>query len=119
MQLKSKSDKRHKRKQKTRAKVRGTALKPRICVYKSNSNLYAQLIDDEKMVTLCSISTIDKDVNLKGQCNKKVAVTLGEKFGVKVLAKNIKTAVFDRNGYPYHGIIKEFADACRKAGLEF
>lgn len=119
MQLKSKMNKRQKRKLSSRAKLKGTTIKPRICVFRSNANLYAQLIDDEKRITICSVSTIDKDISLKGQCNKASAVVLGEKFGAKALSKNVKAVVFDRNGYPYHGIIKEFADSCRKAGLEF
>ncbi len=114
-----KNKRRVRRKFSIRSKIKGTEDKPRISVYKSNKNLYVQVIDDIKGLTLCSCSTVDKDINLKGTCNKEAANKVGELLAKRAKEKGLKKAVFDRNGYLYHGVVKELADACRKGGLEF
>ena len=108
-------ERRHKR---VRTKISGTTECPRLCVYRSNSNLYAQIIDDVKGVTLVSASTLDKDIKTK-KSNKEAAKEVGASIAKKALDKKIKTVVYDRSGYIYHGIIKELAEAAREAGLEF
>lgn len=106
---------RHKR---VRNKISGTAECPRLCVYRSNTNIYAQIIDDEAKVTLASASTLDKEVKTK-KSNKEAAKEVGTLIAKKALEKNVKTVVFDRGGFVYHGVIKELAEAAREAGLEF
>ena len=101
-----------------RRKVSGTAECPRLCVYRSNNNLFAQIIDDVAGNTLVSASTLDKEVKIK-HSNKEAAKEVGTLIAKKALEKNIKTIVFDRSGYVYHGVIKELAEAAREAGLEF
>ena len=101
-----------------RNKISGTAECPRLCVYRSNTNLYAQIIDDVAGVTIVSASTLDKDVKIK-HANKEAAKEVGALIAKKAIEKNIKTVVFDRGGYIYHGVVKELAEAAREAGLEF
>ena len=101
-----------------RRKVSGTAECPRLCVYRSNTNLYVQIIDDVAGNTLVSASTLDKEIKTK-KANKEAAKELGALIAKKALDKKIKTVVYDRGGYIYHGVIKELAEAARAAGLEF
>ncbi len=101
-----------------RRKVSGTAECPRLCVYRSNSNVYAQVIDDVAGVTLVSASTLDKAVKTK-HSNKEAAKEVGALIAKRALEKNIETVVFDRGGYIYHGIVKELAESAREAGLKF
>lgn len=101
-----------------RRKLSGTAECPRLCVYRSNTNIYAQVIDDVAQVTLVSASTQDKEVKEK-HSNKVAAKEVGTLIAKRALEKDIKTVVFDRGGYIYHGIVKELAEAAREAGLEF
>ena len=108
-------ERRHKR---VRRKVSGTSECPRLCVYKSNNNIYAQVIDDSKGITLVQASTLDKEVKTK-KSNKEAAKEIGTLIAKRAMEKKIKTVVYDRSGYIYHGIIKELAEAARKAGLEF
>jgi len=112
---------RKKRALRVRKHLRGTGEKPRLCVVKSNCHIQAQLIDDEKGVTLCGISTYDKhfrntEFNRK---NKASAKKLGEYIAEAAKGKNIKECVFDRGPFKYHGILAELADAARAGGLEF
>jgi large subunit ribosomal protein L18 len=113
-----KDRKRLKRKVHIRKRVSGTAERPRMTVFKSNRRLSIQVVDDGKGHTLAAASTLEKDLR-----NIKVTVEgagqLGEIMGKRLLEKNIKTVVFDRNGYLYHGIVKALADGTRKAGIEF
>ena len=88
-----------------RTKISGTAECPRLCVYRSNTNLYAQIIDDVAGVTIVSASTLDKDVKTK-HANKEAAKEVGALVAKKAIEKNIKTVVFDRGGYIYHGVVK-------------
>ena len=101
-----------------RNKVSGTAERPRLCVYRSNANIYAQIIDDVAGNTLVSASTLDKEVKNK-KSNIEAAKEVGALIAKRASAKNIKTVVYDRSGYIYHGVIKELAEAAREAGLEF
>ena len=101
-----------------RTKISGTAERPRLCVYRSNSNIYAQIIDDVKGVTLVQASTLDKEVKTK-YANKVAAKEVGALIAKKATAKKIETVVFDRGGYIYHGVIKELAEAAREGGLKF
>ncbi len=101
-----------------RRKISGTSECPRLCIYRSNANIYAQIIDDVKQVTLVSASTLDKEVKEK-HANKTSAKEIGTLIAKRALEKNIKTVVYDRGGYIYHGIVKELAEAAREAGLEF
>jgi large subunit ribosomal protein L18 len=116
--LDEKTRKRLKRKLSIRKKIAGTAEKPRLTVYKSNRHTYIQAIDDVKGCTLASASNQEKD-----QRGIKNAVSGLEKLGLligqRLLAKDIKTVVFDRNGYRYHGKVKAVADGARKAGIKF
>ena len=109
---------RQRRHLRVRKKISGTAECPRLCVYRSNTNLYAQIIDDVAGVTIVSASTLDKDVKTK-HANKEAAKEVGALVAKKAIEKNIKTVVFDRGGYIYHGVVKELAEAAREAGLEF
>ena len=116
--LNDKDRKRLKRKIHIRKRLHGTAERPRMTVTRSNCNLYMQIIDDDAGKTLASISTLEKEfASLKP--NTDGAAKLGEEFGKRILDKNIKAVVFDRNGYLYHGVVKALADGARKAGVEF
>ncbi len=101
-----------------RRKISGTAECPRLCVYRSNTNIYVQIVDDVACKTLASASTIDKEIKEK-HSNKVAAKEVGTLIAKRALEKNIKTVVFDRGGYIYHGVVKELAEAAREAGLEF
>ena len=101
-----------------RTKISGTPERPRLCVYRSNTNLYVQVIDDVAGKTLVSCSTLDKDIKTK-HANKEAAKEVGTMIAKKALEKNIETVVFDRGGYIYHGVIKELAEAAREGGLKF
>ena len=106
---------RHKR---VRAKVCGTPERPRLNVFRSLSNVSAQIIDDINGVTLVSASSLDKDFNVYGG-NKDAAKQVGINVAKKALEKGITEVVFDRGGYLYHGRVKELADGAREGGLKF
>ena len=110
---------RKKRHARVRRKVSGTAERPRLNVYRSNKHIYAQLIDDEKGVTLASASTLDKELQLESTGNVEAAAKVGELIAKRALEKGIKSVVFDRGGYVYHGRVKALAEAARENGLEF
>lgn len=101
-----------------RRKISGTQERPRLCVYRSNKNIYVQIIDDVAGKTLVSASTLDKEVKTK-YANKEAAKEVGTLIAKRAIEKNIKTVVFDRGGYIYHGVVKELADAAREGGLNF
>ena len=101
-----------------RSKISGTAACPRLDVFRSNSNIYAQLIDDVKGVTLASASTIEKDFEgAKG--NNEAARKVGQLIAKRALDKGIECCVFDRGGYIYHGRVLELAEGAREGGLKF
>lgn len=101
-----------------RRKISGTTECPRLAVCKSNKNIVAQIIDDTKGETLVYVSTLNDEIKTK-HANKEAAKEVGALVGKKALEKNIKSVVFDRGGFIYHGVVKELADAAREAGLEF
>ena len=101
-----------------RTKISGTAERPRFCVYRSNTNLYVQIVDDVAGNTLVAASTLDKEVKTK-HANKEAAKELGTLIAKKAADKKIETVVFDRGGYIYHGVVKELAEAAREGGLKF
>ena len=106
---------RMKKRLRIRKRVSGDEVRPRLCVYKSSRNIYAQMIDDNTGKTLVSASTLQDKVSSKG---KDAAAEVGKLIAEKAKAKNITKAVFDRSGYIYHGRIKSLADGAREAGLE-
>ena len=108
-------ERRHKR---VRNKIAGTEERPRLCVFRSNTNIYVQIINDVKGNTICQASTLDKEVKEK-HANKVAAKEVGTLIAKRAAAKNIKDVVFDRGGYIYHGVIKEVAEAAREGGLNF
>ena len=104
-----------------RRKISGTAEMPRLNVFRSNKNMYAQIIDDVKGVTLVAASTLDKDLQaeLANGSNKDAAKAVGASVAKKALAAGIEDVVFDRGGYVYTGRVKELAEGAREAGLKF
>lgn len=110
---------RKKRHARVRAKLSGTAARPRLNVFRSNKHLYAQVIDDMGGVTLASASTIEKDLNLESTSNVEAAKLVGELVAKRAVEKGITAVVFDRGGYLYHGRIQALADAARENGLQF
>ena len=100
-----------------RAKLSGTSEAPRLCVYRSNKNIEAQIIDDTKGATLVASSSMA--LKLENGSNVEAAGKVGKDIAEKALAKNIKKVVFDRSGYIYHGRVKALAEAAREAGLDF
>lgn len=119
--IKQRNARRTRRKMSVRKKVRGTAERPRLSVFKSNKHLFAQLIDDESRCTLLSVSTIMKEIE-KPEFKRKSKVAaryVGELLAGKAKTKMIQTVVFDRGHNKYHGLIAELADAAREGGLKF
>lgn len=117
----SKPDKnktRQKRHARVRGKISGTAERPRLNVFRSNKNIYAQLIDDVAGVTLASASSIDKDLNASGTKTEEAA-EVGKLLAQRATEKGYKDVVFDRGGYLYHGRVQALAEAARENGLEF
>ena len=108
---------RERRHARVRAKISGTAECPRLCVYRSNKHIEAQIIDDVKRVTLVSASSVA--LKLENGSNIEAAKKVGAELAKKALAANIKNVVFDRGGYVYHGRVAALADAAREGGLEF
>jgi large subunit ribosomal protein L18 len=113
-----KDRKRSKRKVHIRKRISGTAERPRMSVTRSNRSLSIQIIDDTKGYTVVSASTLEKELR-SIKSNMDGAGQLGEVMGKRLLEKNIKAVVFDRNGYLYHGLVKAMADGARKAGIQF
>ena len=110
-----------KRKRSIRKKVRGTQLRPRLCVFRSARHIYAQVIDDTQGETLAAASTFDGDVTDGKKPENKCAAAnvVGKLVAERALEKGVKKVVFDRNGFLYHGRVKAVSDGARKAGLEF
>ncbi len=118
MTKKSKAIGRKKRAIRVRRTLRGTAAKPRLCVVKSNKHLQAQLIDDEKGITLAGIATNSKEM-AGAKKNKETARKLGERIAAMAKEKNVETVVFDRGPNKYHGLLAELADGARSGGMRF
>ena len=108
---------REKKKLKIRKKVVGSAERPRLCIFRSTKHVYAQVIEDATGTTLVAASTLDTD-GVKG-ANKDACAAIGKEVAKRALGKNIKSVVFDRNGYLYHGRVKALAEGAREGGLEF
>ena len=107
-----------KRHVRVRAKISGTAARPRLCVYRSNANISAQIIDDERGVTLVSASTLEAAFEGIGS-NKEAAKKVGMTIAQRAIEKGISEVVFDRGGYIYHGRVSELAAGAREGGLKF
>ncbi len=116
-----KNKERQRRHLRVRKKVSGTAATPRLCIYRSLNHVYAQVIDDVKGVTLCSASTLEKDVKaaIKDMNKTDASKVVGKKVAEKAIAKGVKEVVFDRGGYLYTGRVQAVADGAREAGLNF
>ena len=116
-----KNAKRLQRHKRVRRKVFGTPQRPRLCVFRSSNNIYAQIIDDTNRVTLVAASSLDEAVKgaVNHTGNKEAAKIVGEMVAKKAVEKGITEVVFDRGGYIYHGRIKELAEGAREAGLKF
>ncbi len=114
-----KSEIRIKRHKRLRFNLKGTAARPRLSVYRSTANMYVQIIDDEKGVTLVSAGTLGKSVDTAGKSKTEQAQAVGKAIAEKALAAGITEVVFDRGGYLYTGRVKALADAARDAGLKF
>ncbi|MBQ3301890.1 MAG: 50S ribosomal protein L18 [Eggerthellaceae bacterium] len=109
---------RHRR---VRGKISGTASRPRMCVTRSNNNIYVQVIDDVARKTICGVSTLGPEFKATGKKGSTVegAAAIGEIIGKKAIEAGITEIVFDRGGHLYHGRVKAVADAAREAGLKF
>ena len=114
----SKLERRQRIKRRIRKISTGTAARPRLSVFRSNKEIYAQLVDDSTGVTLASVSSRDKEIEAKGT-KIEVAALVGKSIAGKASAAGVATVAFDRNGYLYHGRVKALADAAREAGLKF
>ena len=115
----SKNVSRQKRHLRIRQTLVGTAVKPRLNVFRSNKQIYAQIIDDETKTTLVSASSLDKDLKITNGSNVEAAKVVGKAIAEKATKAKITKVVFDRGGYLYHGRVKALAEAARENGLEF
>jgi len=113
----SKLERRQRIKYRIRKIVNGTAAQPRLSVFRSNKEIYAQLVDDVAGVTLASVSSRDKGI--KAGSKEEASASVGKAIGEKAVKAGITSVAFDRNGYLYHGRVKVLADAAREAGLKF
>lgn len=118
MKLRSRNERRLRRHRRVRQKIFGTPQRPRLCVYKSLKHLYVQVIDDTVGRTLAAASTTEEALKPTGGMMKTAAI-LGKVIAERAQQKGITAVVFDRGGYPYHGVVKALAEASRKAGLHF
>jgi large subunit ribosomal protein L18 len=117
--MNSKLVQRQKIRYRIRKKVAGTAVKPRLSVFRSNAEIYAQLIDDDNAVTLASSSSMDKDIAAQKVTKTEKSKLVGSAVATKALALGLSSVVFDRGGNLYHGRVKSVADGAREAGLQF
>ena len=115
----SRNEMRQARHARVRNKISGTTEVPRLNVFRSNNNIFAQIIDDEKAVTLVSASSIDKELKLENGSNIEAATKVGELLAKRAKKAKITKVTFDRGGYLYHGRVKALAEAARENGLEF
>jgi large subunit ribosomal protein L18 len=118
---KTQQEKRERRKHAIRKKVNGTAVRPRLSVFRSSKHIYAQVIDDDARTTIATASTLDEalQTELAGLKKSEKAKKIGAAIAARLKAKGIEKVVFDRNGYIYHGRVMALADAAREAGLQF
>ncbi len=118
MAQKSRSEKREIRHIRIRKDIHGTAERPRLSVYRSLNHIYAQVIDDDKGVTLCSASSAEKNNKINGG-NIEAAKVVGQRIAERAISNGVKSVVFDRGGYRYHGRVANLANAAREKGLAF
>ncbi|MCU0511309.1 MAG: 50S ribosomal protein L18 [Anaerolineae bacterium] len=116
-----KNQARLRRQRRTRARIHGTAQRPRLSVFRSLTNIFAQVIDDEKGFTLASASTIDKDLaaQVQGKSKTEAAKLVGQLVAERALKAGVEAVVFDRGGYQYHGRVAALAEGAREGGLKF
>ncbi|MCT4665773.1 MAG: 50S ribosomal protein L18 [Flavobacteriales bacterium] len=114
-----KTNRRQRIKFRIRKTINGTAQKPRLAVFRSNKEIYAQLIDDVNGVTLCSASSRQKDIAAASGSKSEIAALVGKAVAEKAVKAGIETVCFDRGGYLYHGRVKSLADGAREGGLKF
>lgn len=117
--MKTKLERRQKIRFRIRHKVSGTAQKPRLSVFRSNKDIYAQLIDDEAGVTLASASSRDKDISAQKGTKTEKSKLVGQAIGRKAADLGLTTVIFDRGGNLYHGRVRNLAEGAREAGLKF
>ena len=115
----SRNEMRVERHERIRKDLKGTSERPRLNVFRSNANITAQIIDDEKGVTLVSASTLEKELKIANGGNVEAAKVIGAEIAKRAKKAKIKEVVFDRGGYLYHGRVKALAEAARENGLEF
>lgn len=114
-----KASRRQKIKDRSRFQVRGSEQRPRLCIYRSLSQIYAQLIDDAGHQTIMAVSSMSKENKGLTGSKSEISRMIGKQLAEKAIAKGITTVVFDRNGFRYHGRVKALADGAREAGLVF
>ena len=115
----SRNKMRESRNERVRKTLMGTSAIPRLCVFRSNTGIYAQIIDDETRTTLVSASSLDKDLKIENGSNVEAAKVVGKAIAEKATKAKITKVVFDRGGYLYHGRVQALAEAARENGLEF
>jgi large subunit ribosomal protein L18 len=119
MNIKKKINRRLKIKRRVASRIKGTAQRPRLVVFRSNNEIYAQLINDDNAVTLIAASSIEKSLSDAKGNKIEIAAVVGKRIAEKAKAAGIESVVFDRNGYLYHGRVKSLADGAREGGLKF
>lgn len=117
----NKNENRLQRHKRVRRKITGTTQRPRLCIFRSSNNIYAQIIDDTNRVTVISASSLEAEIkDAINHCgNKEAARKVGELVAKRAVEKGITEVVFDRGGYLYHGRVQELAEGAREAGLKF
>jgi large subunit ribosomal protein L18 len=117
--LQTQADRRARRHLRVRKRIRGTAVRPRLVVFRSSKHIYAQVVDDDRGVTLVGASDRTEGIQVEGSGKTAKSFALGRLIAAKAKEKGITTVVFDRGGYQYHGRVKAVAEGARKGGLEF
>jgi large subunit ribosomal protein L18 len=117
--IKTSAHRRYRRHLRVRKKVEGTPERPRLVVFRSSKHIYAQLVDDQRGVTLAGVADTSEGIQVEGKGKVARSFALGRLIAVKAKEKGIAKVVFDRGGYQYHGRVKAVADGARKGGLEF
>ena len=116
--IKTQADRRARRHLRVRKRVRGTAARPRLVVFRSSKHIYAQVVDDDRGVTLVGASDSSEGIQIEGSGKTAKSLALGQLIAARAKEKGIAAVVFDRGGYQYHGRVKAVADGARKGGLE-
>ena len=117
--IKTQADRRARRHLRVRKRVRGTAARPRLVVFRSSKHIYAQVVDDDRGVTLVGASDSSEGIQIEGSGKTAKSLALGRLIAARAKEKGIAAVVFDRGGYQYHGRVKALADAVREGGLDF